>query len=233
MFKVNGVKVGVIGAGLKETPELVSAGATEGLEFLDEAPRIEAESERLRRQGVKVQVVVIHQGTALGSNPVGNTPGAAWEGPILDIADALQDTTVDAMVVGHTHRVSNLMRGDILITEGVNAGASYSVLQLMVRNGDVAWAGGATRVAKTLGVAARPDVQAIIDDANARDRGPAQPGDRHAGQRHPARPDPAARVRDGQPGGRRDAGGSTPASTRPTPTPAGCGRPRLLAAQCG
>lgn len=167
VFRVNGVKVGVIGAGLTETPELVSAGATEGLKFLDEAPRIKAESERLRRQGVKVQVVVIHQGTALGSNPVGNTPGAAWEGPIIGIADALQDTTVDAMIVGHTHRISNLMRGDILITEGINAGTSYSVLQLMVRDGDVAWAGGATRVAKTLGVAGRPDVQAIVDDANA------------------------------------------------------------------
>jgi 2',3'-cyclic-nucleotide 2'-phosphodiesterase (5'-nucleotidase family) len=167
VFRVNGVKVGVIGAELAETPELVSAGATEGLEFLPEGPRIKAESERLRRQGVKVQVVVIHQGTALGANPVGTTPGAAWEGPILDIADQLQDTTVDAMVVGHTHRVSNLMHGDILIVEGVNAGASYSVLQLMVHGGDVAWAGGATRVAKQLGVAARPDVQAIVDQANA------------------------------------------------------------------
>ena len=28
------------------------------------------------------------------------------------------------MIVGHTHRVSNLMRGDILITEGINAGAT-------------------------------------------------------------------------------------------------------------
>ena len=65
-----------------------------------------------------MQVVVIHEGTALGSNPVGNTPGAAWEGPILDIADQLQDTTVDAMIVGHTHRVSNLMRGDILDHRG-------------------------------------------------------------------------------------------------------------------
>lgn len=167
VFRVNGVKVGVIGAGLASTPELVAAGATEGLEFLEEAPRIKAESERLRRQGVKVQVVVIHEGTALGANPVGTTPGAAWEGPIIAIADALQDTTVDAMVVGHTHRVSNLVRGDILITEGVNAGASYSVLQLMVRGGDVAWAGGATRVAKTLGVTGRPDVQAIVDQANA------------------------------------------------------------------
>ena len=71
------------------------------------------------------------------------------------------------MIVGHTHRISNLMRGDILITEGINAGASYSVLQLMVQGGDVQWAGGATRIAKNLGVAARADVKAIVDDANA------------------------------------------------------------------
>jgi 2',3'-cyclic-nucleotide 2'-phosphodiesterase (5'-nucleotidase family) len=167
VFTVNGVKVGVIGAELKETPELVSAGATAGLTFLDEAPRIKAESERLRKRGVKVQVVVIHQGTANGTNAAGNTPPAAWNGPILAIADALQGTTVDAMIVGHTHRVSNLMRGRILVTEGINAGASYSVLQLAVRHGDVSWAGGATRLAKDLGVAPRADVKAIIDDANA------------------------------------------------------------------
>ncbi len=166
VFRVNGVRVGVIGAALEGTPELVSAAATEGLEFLDEGPRIAAESERLRRQGVKVQVVVIHEGTANGANPVGTTPGTAWDGPIIGIADDIQSTTVDAMVVGHTHRISNLMRGHILITEGINAGASYSVLQLMVAGGDVAWAGGSTRMAKTLGVPARSDVQDIVDTAN-------------------------------------------------------------------
>ena len=77
------------------------------------------------------------------------------------------DTTVDAIVAGHTHRVSNLMVGDILVTEGINAGASYSVLQLMVENGDVTWAGGATRIAKDIGVTPRADVQAIVDQANA------------------------------------------------------------------
>jgi len=168
VFTINGVKVGVIGAELKNTPELVSAGATAGLEFLDEASRIKAESEHLRHDGVRVQIVVIHQGTNSGQNTIGNMLGNPWVGPILDIADALADTTVDAMIVGHTHRISNLMRGNILITEGINAGTSYSVLQLMVKGGDVDWAGGATRVAKNLGVAARGDVQAIVDDANAK-----------------------------------------------------------------
>jgi 2',3'-cyclic-nucleotide 2'-phosphodiesterase (5'-nucleotidase family) len=37
----------------------------------------------------------------------------------------------------------------------------------MVTGGDVAWAGGATRLAKNIGVAQRADVKAIVDDANA------------------------------------------------------------------
>jgi 2',3'-cyclic-nucleotide 2'-phosphodiesterase (5'-nucleotidase family)/predicted AlkP superfamily pyrophosphatase or phosphodiesterase len=167
VFTVHGVKVGVIGAGLENTPELVSAGATAGLTFLDEGPRIKAESERLRKRGVRVQIVVIHEGTSAGTNTVDGVAGVPWAGPILEIADQLQSTTVDAMIVGHTHRVSNLMRGRILITEGINAGASYSVLQLMVKGGDVAWAGGATRIAKNRGVTPRADVQAIVDAANA------------------------------------------------------------------
>ena len=166
VFELDGVQVGVLGAGLEGTPELVSAGATAGLRFLDEGPRLREESERLRKLGVRVQIVVIHEGTSRGQNTIGNTAGAPWEGPIVGIADELQDTTVDAMVVGHTHRISNLMRGNILITEGINAGTSYSVLQLLVQGGDVAWAGGATRVAKNLGVAARADVQTIVNDAN-------------------------------------------------------------------
>ena len=75
VFNVNGTKVGVIGAELLNTPELVSAGNTAGLTFLPEAERIKAESERLRKQGVKVQVVVIHQGTNVGTNNQGNTVG--------------------------------------------------------------------------------------------------------------------------------------------------------------
>ena len=81
VFTVDGVKVGVIGAELEGTPELVSAGATAGLKFLDEGPRIKAESERLRALGVRVQIVVIHEGTARGQNPIGNAAGVAVGGP--------------------------------------------------------------------------------------------------------------------------------------------------------
>ena len=167
VFEVNGTKVGVIGADVQNTPELVSAAATKGLQFLEEAPRIKAESEKLRRLGVKVQVLVIHQGVANGSNAVDGTPPKPWDGPIVDIVSQLQDTTIDLVLAGHTHTIGNTMVGHIPVLEGLNAGASYSVAQLMVQGGDVDWVGGATRVAKNLGVAPRGDVKAIVDGANA------------------------------------------------------------------
>jgi len=168
VIEYQGVKVGLIGIGLESTPELVSAGATAGLKFLPAINTIQTESEKLRRQGVKVQVVLIHEGTALGSNAVDGNPAVPWQGPIVTIADGIQNTTVDVIIAGHTHRVSNMMVGNILVTEGINAGASYSVVQMVIKGGDVEWAGGATRIAQNIGVAKDPAVQAIVDDANAR-----------------------------------------------------------------
>jgi 2',3'-cyclic-nucleotide 2'-phosphodiesterase (5'-nucleotidase family) len=167
VFDYDGVRIGVIGIELQNTPELVAAGATAGLEFLPEAATIKTESEKLRKDGVKVQVVLIHQGATVGANAIDSNPAVKWDGPIVGIAQAIQDTSVDAIIAGHTHRIANFMVGDIAVAEGVNAGGSYSVLQMVVKGQDVEWVGAATRVAKNLGVAARPDVKAIVDDANA------------------------------------------------------------------
>ena len=167
VFRVNGVRVGVIGATVRSTPELVRTGNTAGLAFLDEAERVERESRALRRRGVRVQVVVIHEGATVGANAVAGQPAVPWDGPIKAITEALGDTTVDLVIAGHTHRAANTVIAGIPVVEGFNAGASYSVAQLLVRRGDVAWAGAATRVAKNQGVAQRADVKAIVDAADA------------------------------------------------------------------
>ncbi len=167
VFQFGNVRVGVIGIELENTPELVSAGATAGLNFLPAVQTIRTESEKLRRQGIHVQIVLIHEGSAVGQNRVANRAAVAWDGPILTIANEIQNTSVDVILAGHTHRVSNLMVGRILVAEGLNAGGSYSVVQMVVKGQEVEWAGAATRIAKTLGVAPRADVQAIVDDANA------------------------------------------------------------------
>ena len=207
VFRVNGVKVGVIGSIVRNTPELVKPGNTAGLTFLDEAERIERESARLRRMGVRVQVVVIHEGALAGANRVDGLAAAPWSGPIIGIVEKLQNSTVDLVVAGHTHRAANTMVGRIPVVEGFNAGISYSVAQLMVDDGDVQWVGAATRLAKNIGVTPRGDVQAIVDKANA-DTAPLRNvviGTPERG--HPARqPRAPARVGPGQPRGRRDAG---------------------------
>jgi 2',3'-cyclic-nucleotide 2'-phosphodiesterase (5'-nucleotidase family) len=167
VFDYGKLRIGVIGIELKETPELVSAGSTAGLKFLDEIATIKKESEKLRKQGVKIQIVLIHQGTANGQNTVDGSAPIPWDGPIMTIAQGVQKTTVDVILAGHTHRVANLMVGNILVAEGMNAGASYSVVQMVVKEDDVEWVGSATRIAKNIGVQKRQDVQAIVDDANA------------------------------------------------------------------
>ncbi len=167
IFDYGNVRVGVIGIGLESTPQLVSAGATAGLSFLPAVQTIQQESLKLKQQGVRVQVVLIHEGSANGRNAIDGTPAVAWDGPIVDITNSIQDTEVDVVMAGHTHRISNMMVGRILVAEGLNAGASYSVVQMVVKGGDVEWAGAATRVAKNIGVAPRDDVKAIVEDANA------------------------------------------------------------------
>ncbi len=127
VFDFGGLPVGVIGIELENTPELVSAGATAGLKFLPAIDTIRRESENLRQNGVRVQIVLIHEGSALGQNAVDGNPAIPWDGPIVTIAQGIQDTTVDVILAGHTHRISNMMVGRILVAEGLNAGASYSV----------------------------------------------------------------------------------------------------------
>ena len=159
----------MIGSVVRNTPELVKPGNTAGLEFLDEAERIRRESAKLRAQGVRVQVVVIHEGADGRRERDRRPPGGAVGGPDHRRSSTkLQDTTVDLVVAGHTHRAANTVIGRIPVVEGFNAGD-----QLLGRaaawstTATCAWTGAATRLAKNLGVAQRADVKAIVDKANA------------------------------------------------------------------
>ena len=111
---------------------------------------------------------MIHEGAALGANAIDGRPAEPWEGPIIGIVEALQDTTIDLVIAGHTHRIANTVVGRIPVVEGVNAGA-----QLLRRPADGRAAatsrGPARRRAspRTSASPARADVQAIVDAANA------------------------------------------------------------------
>lgn len=98
----DGVKVGVIGLTLKETPTLVTPSGVEGLDFTPEAQAINASVEALAAQGIEAIVVSIHQGlyTEVGYN---DKSCGGVSGPLIDILKGV-DPRVDLVISGHTHR---------------------------------------------------------------------------------------------------------------------------------
>ena len=124
----DGAKIGFIGMTLKDTPTIVSQAGIAGLTFTDEVATANALVPKLRKQGVKAIVVLVHQGgvpaatTFTGQSgtvyPVaapydatcstGSRAGVAGgqlagDSAILAIARGL-DPQIDMVISGHTHQ---------------------------------------------------------------------------------------------------------------------------------
>lgn len=173
-----GVRVGVIGAVLKQTPTMVTPAGVAGLEFRDEAASVNAQVRRLRRLRVNTIVVAIHQGALQSPSYTGPTDTRARVGnPISKIVSQLDDA-VDLVVSGHSHSFTNALVPNehghqILVVQAFCYGTAYDDVDLVVDRdtGDVVSksasivttysdvAPGANRAA---------DVQAIVDAAVAR-----------------------------------------------------------------
>jgi 5'-nucleotidase len=96
-------KVGFIGEVLESTPTIVTPTGVAGLTFQDEAEAANRAAEELALQGVKVPVLVIHQGgfQASGATLNGCTGNLAGS-DILEIAQRL-DPSIKVIVSAHTH----------------------------------------------------------------------------------------------------------------------------------
>jgi 5'-nucleotidase len=107
---VGGVKVGFIGLTLENTPNIVSAGGIQDVNFLDEATTINAAANDLRGQGVKTIVVLLHEGGAQSSvfSPSAIDTCTGMSGAIVEIVHNLTPT-VDMVVSGHTHNAYNCL----------------------------------------------------------------------------------------------------------------------------
>jgi 5'-nucleotidase len=169
---VGGVKVGIIGATLKDLPTIVSPDGIQGLSFGDEAAAINRSSTLLQRLGVKTQVVVIHQGdSTVGANGP-NDCNLAANGPLSAI-NARVSTNVDAIISGHTHTQYNCKLPDPkgrlrTVIQSLSFGRLLSVLDLKVNRatGDVLrYASTARNEIVTRTVTPDPAVQAIVDEA--------------------------------------------------------------------
>jgi 5'-nucleotidase len=99
---VKGVKVGLVGAVLKDTPSVAVASAIKGLSFLDEADAINKVLPAMRAQGAQVFVVLIHEGGHTGDAfDKANCDGL--EGPIVGIVKRL-DPAIRLVITGHSHK---------------------------------------------------------------------------------------------------------------------------------
>ncbi|MBP1206991.1 5'-nucleotidase [Duganella sp. 1411] len=126
----HGVKVGFIGTVLRETAETALASGIAGLEFIDEADAINRQLPELRKQGVGVFVVLLHQGGTTVEK-FDQQDCSQLTGPVVDVVKRL-DPAIRVVVSGHSHK-GYLCRVDgRLVTQSDTAGHVMSRIKLTV-----------------------------------------------------------------------------------------------------
>jgi 5'-nucleotidase len=136
------VKVGVIGAVTRQTPQLVVPSGVEGLQFIDEAQAINEAAAALQAQGVQALVVTLHEGAEIGTpgKPVdwndASCPGL--RGEAVDIIRRITPA-VDLILTAHTHQGYNCMVDGRPVMQAVSYGRGLSVADLRIdpRTADV------------------------------------------------------------------------------------------------
>ncbi|MFZ5895212.1 MAG: bifunctional metallophosphatase/5'-nucleotidase [Myxococcota bacterium] len=175
--KLDGVRVGVIGAVLKETPTIVTPTGVAGLSFLDEATAINEQVAELKCKGVHTIIVTIHQGAPQSPSYTTPTdPAASVGAPISTIVSKLDDE-VDLVISGHSHAFTNALvptasGHQILVTQAFSASTAYADIDLELdrASGDVL--SKTARIVTTYsdqapGNVRDPAVQAIVEQAKA------------------------------------------------------------------
>ncbi len=110
----DGVKVAFIGMTLEATPTIVTPTGVAGLSFRDEADTVNALIPRLRLQGVRAIVVLVHQGGFQKAPTVSDINGCdgdlknadGTDSQIGEIVKRL-DNAVDLVISAHTHAAYN------------------------------------------------------------------------------------------------------------------------------
>jgi 5'-nucleotidase len=122
------VKVAFIGETLEGTPQIVTPSGVAGLQFRDEADTINALVPRLRRQGVRTIVALIHEGGV----PVAD--GSCVSGPIRDIVERTS-REVDLFMTGHTHQIYNCVVDGRPVTSAGSFGKLLTDVDMTIDRG--------------------------------------------------------------------------------------------------
>ncbi|WP_405088451.1 bifunctional metallophosphatase/5'-nucleotidase [Microbispora sp. NBC_01389] len=133
--KINGMDVAFIGLVTQTTPSIVTASGIAGLKFTEEIEAANKVSKLLTRQGVKAQVVLVHEGDNITPNqdpsscPV--VPGAGSR-----IAKGL-DPQIDLVISGHSHqayvcKVKDPAGQDRVYTQGSSFGRAITQIDFKI-----------------------------------------------------------------------------------------------------
>lgn len=142
VMQVGPVKLGVIGAVTRVTPQLVAPSGVEGLSFIDEAEAINQAAAALQAQGVQALVVTLHEGAEIGEP----RKPADWNDPSCpglrgDAVEIVRRITpaVDLILTAHTHQGYNCLIDGRPVMQALAQGRGLSVadLHLDPRTGDV------------------------------------------------------------------------------------------------
>jgi 2',3'-cyclic-nucleotide 2'-phosphodiesterase (5'-nucleotidase family) len=161
VFTFAGVKLGLVGFSNEDLESLIFPGGLDPFHVEARLPRVQAEVNRLRSNGVNTIVVMGHDGATAGTltNPTG---------PLIDLANAL--TGVDAVIGDHTNfQVVSTRPNGVLVTENLSKGVRFTRIRLVVDTSTKAVVYKTADFHKpwTIGVTPNPAIQAEIDALNA------------------------------------------------------------------
>ena len=99
---VKGIKIGLVGVVLRDTPNMVVASGIAGLQFGDEAEAINAALPAMRAAGAKVIVALVHQGGRTVESPL-QADCSQLTGDIVPVVKKI-DPSVKLVLTGHSHQ---------------------------------------------------------------------------------------------------------------------------------
>jgi 2',3'-cyclic-nucleotide 2'-phosphodiesterase (5'-nucleotidase family) len=143
IFNVDGIDLAVIGLTNEDATLLTKPGSFGNLTITDQVAAVEKYLPEIQGQGVKVIVVIIHDGGTLCGTTLPNYPlTQGCTGPAIDLANALDPNDIDLIMGDHTDFLVNQVVNGILISENRSKGLTYSDTDLVVdtRTGEVVYA---------------------------------------------------------------------------------------------
>jgi 5'-nucleotidase len=131
-----GVDVAIVGMTLEATPSIVTAEATENLDFHDEADSVNALVPVLKAQGIETIIVLLHEGGSAGTSLNESTVNSCANpsGPGVDVVKRF-NPEIDLVVTGHTNwalNCPNLAGTGIMVTGAASVGRVVTDVDLTI-----------------------------------------------------------------------------------------------------